>query len=418
MTAVVKDQTDLRKQIAVSKTLHIPVIVFSLLVSFRTANAQQPDAVKAASSKQLYDEIVRRTTNVLAAPADTLKWSKLNFAISPKHQTLGAKMGANSRLASVYDDSGSNQPSSGTGPLTNVPDSVLSKELTDRTDNVRKTLYDGVDRRMDLYTAIKKRDDALKAGAPAVETLYVNSADAVGFILDAGLLRQIPSGDYYVSREVYGSANQLCKVENFWNEPCIEGIGTGFLVSANRLCTAGHCIPKNGDVGSLRVIFGYCLLAPQIPESIIINKEDVYSIKKVVRQRLTDDAEDWAVVELDHASQRIPLKLGHGHPTAGNRVFAIGYPSGLPLKIAPNASVRSGVGSDGCFLAAVDVCGGNSGSPVISEDTGEVEGILVRGGHDFRLLPTGACYVSIVINDAYRGESVCSISTVRPPPLQ
>src|SRR5205085_10869482 len=131
--------------------------------------------------------------------------------------------------------------------------------------------YD-TDRRMDLYTAIKKRDDAVRLGAAPIEMAYIRSAEAVGFILDASLLRSLPSGDYYVSADVYGVANHLCKEESFWDQPSILGIGTGFLISANHLCTAGHCVPAAGGTTSLRVIFGYSLLASQIPESVIIKK--------------------------------------------------------------------------------------------------------------------------------------------------
>jgi hypothetical protein len=63
------------------------------------------------------------------------------------------------------------------------------------------------------------------------------------------------------------------------------------------------------------------------------------------------------------------------------------------MKIAPNASVRSNVFVD-YFGANLDAFGGNSGSPVFNENTGEVEGILVRGYQDYGW--NGSCYVSNV----------------------
>jgi len=108
----------------------------------------------------------------------------------------------------------------------------------------------------------------------------------------------------------------------------------------------------------------------------------------------------------------VPLRLGTGRPQLNSRVFAIGYPAGLPLKISPNAEVRSAVAANHCFTAAVDAYGGNSGSPVMSEDSGEVEGILVRGNRDFRLIPSGECLASVIINDAHSGESVSSAAAI------
>jgi hypothetical protein len=389
----------------------------------KLAVADSAPAVKKASAKQLYEELVRRTMNVLSAPAEELSWSKPDLLKDARQSFVKQGWDKNSKTEfkssnfssamSVYDDSVSDRALPPKGPLTNVPDKEINAELVGRTDNLQKTLY-GPDRRMDLYTAIQKRDDARKAGAlHSPEEAYVECAAAVGFILDEGLLQKLPSGDYYVSSDGYGQANGLCTAEHFWDQQYVDGIGTGFLTSPTQLCTAGHCVPDPSDVSRLRVIFGYCLATPPLPPSIIIKGEDVFGIKRVVDRRLTATAEDWAVLELDRACARTPLRLGAGRPAANSRVFAVGYPSGLPLKISPHAIVRSPVASNQCFIAAVDVCGGNSGSPVIAENTSEVEGILVRGWDDFRVISTGNCKQSVLISDTHAGETVCSMAAVK-----
>ncbi len=375
------------------------------------AGSEAPLAVETASSKQLYDELVGRTTNMLAAPAEELTWSKLDFKKPTIIEQVPRTLSPRSGLLSVYDDSAKGTPSPRTGPLSTASDAELGNVLRRRTANIQKTVY-GSDRRMDLYTAISKRDQASRVGASALEATYVNNAEAVGFILDLSLLRKLPSGDFYVRADTYGVVNRLCKVENFWDQPCVDVIGTGFLIAPDRFCTAGHCIPPNADIKRLRVVFGYSLLSPQIPESIIVKADDVYLVDRIISERLTGDAEDWAVVRLNRNSARAALRLGSGYPKVNSRVFAIGYPAGLPLKISPNAEVRSGVGKNRCFIAAVDVYGGNSGSPIMSEETGKVEGILVRGDEDFRMIPTGQCLASVVINDAHSGESVCSVASI------
>lgn len=62
-------------------------------------------------------------------------------------------------------------------------------------------------------------------------------------------------------------------------------------------------------------------------------------------------------------------------------------------------------------MANLDTYGGNSGSAVFNDRTGEVEGILVRGEVDYTY--KGNCMVSNVCTDSgCRGEDVTYISEV------
>jgi hypothetical protein len=75
--------------------------------------------------------------------------------------------------------------------------------------------------------------------------------------------------------------------------------------------------------------------------------------------------------------------------------------------VAGGASVRRH--DNGFFIANLDTYGGNSGSAVFNEKTGEVEGILVRGETDF--IYKGSCRVSNVCTDTgCRGEDVTRMS--------
>ena len=89
-------------------------------------------------------------------------------------------------------------------------------------------------------------------------------------------------------------------------------------------------------------------------------------------------------------------------------VYVVGHPQGLPLKFADGAFVRSN--QDPLFFTSnLDTYRGNSGSPVFSLNTHEIEGILVRGGQDFELVFNGdtQCYQSVVVPDeGGQGESV------------
>ena len=120
---------------------------------------------------------------------------------------------------------------------------------------------------------------------------------------------------------------------------------------------------------------------------------------------------DYAVVKLDRpVVGHNPLRLRQsGSLSVNDSIVVMGYPSGIPLKIAGGAKVRSL--QSGYFVANLDTYGGNSGSAVFNETTGEVEGILVRGETDF--VSNGNCRVSNKCkDDECRGEDVTTIAEV------
>jgi hypothetical protein len=69
--------------------------------------------------------------------------------------------------------------------------------------------------------------------------------------------------------------------------------------------------------------------------------------------------------------------------SASAGLTSIGYPSGLPVKVAPNGTVRSVSAANGYFVTDLDTFAGSSGGPVINNETYKIEGILVRGGVDY-----------------------------------
>ena len=83
----------------------------------------------------------------------------------------------------------------------------------------------------------------------------------------------------------------------------------------------------------------------------------------------------------------------------------------MPTKIADGANVRNLQGK--FFQANLDTYGGNSGSAVFNVETGEVEGILVRGETDYVFNSALGCQVSnLCAADGCRGEDVTYISNV------
>ena len=93
-------------------------------------------------------------------------------------------------------------------------------------------------------------------------------------------------------------------------------------------------------------------------------------------------------------------------------MVVIGYPSGLPTKIADQAQVRTNKHRN-FFVANLDTFGGNSGSPVINKSSGLVEGILVRGESDYKYNRVrGRFENNVCVDSGCRGEDVTKISSI------
>jgi V8-like Glu-specific endopeptidase len=144
-----------------------------------------------------------------------------------------------------------------------------------------------------------------------------------------------------------------------------------------------------------------------------VKEENVYKCKKIISRALSRfDKNDYALIELDRVASNItPLKFRtSGKVSQNDKLVVIGHPSGLPTKIADGAYVKSLSGK--YFSANLDTYGGNSGSAVFNETTGEVEGILVRGATDY--VSRGGCRVSNRLgNDEGDGEDVTFITNIK-----
>ncbi|MFA6434326.1 MAG: serine protease [Elusimicrobiales bacterium] len=248
---------------------------------------------------------------------------------------------------------------------------------------------------------------------PAIRKL----ADSVVSLWTASDLTPGPGGSSYrLNLLNYGEVNELCPGEAFSEQPT-GGFCSGFLAGGDLIVTAGHCIENLTECADTRFVFGFKLKSAG--ESVVsVSASEVYSCAAIVG-RSSDP--DYAVIRLDRTVDgKKPLAItGKTGVSKGDKVFAIGHPDGLPLKIAGGAVVR-GSSQRGYFTTDLDAFEGNSGSPVFNYETRRVEGVLVRGDRDFRR--KGDCSAAVVLpQDGGRGEDVTRISELSgylPSPLE
>jgi V8-like Glu-specific endopeptidase len=188
---------------------------------------------------------------------------------------------------------------------------------------------------------------------------------------------------------------------------------SGFLVSENVLVTAGHCIKNDADCASYKWVFDYKMDHDK-QDSMTVPSSSVYGCSKIISRTLDQfSKDDYAVIQLDRkVTDRRPLHFRRsGGINVGDSVVVIGHPSGLPTKIADGANVRSR--NTKFFVANLDTYGGNSGSAVFNQKTGDVEGILVRGENDYVQSARGCMVSNKCPADGCRGEDVTYITNIK-----
>lgn len=187
-----------------------------------------------------------------------------------------------------------------------------------------------------------------------------------------------------------GGKFHLKEGERYGDQP-FGSFCSSFLAGEDLVVTAAHCFreyaPEDTNISykDTLFVFGYAVeAAGRFPTEVPAG--NVFAFKELVSAKYDKNGADYAVIRLDRKvpADRFPLAINRGAaPAAGARLFTIGYPSGMPVKIAGSASVRRVNADKGFFVTDLDTFAGNSGSPVFNAETMLIEGVLTRGGTDY-----------------------------------
>ena len=257
---------------------------------------------------------------------------------------------------------------------------VSSGYIVDTITYRQKSLY-GTDRRKD-FNEIR-------------DLKQLSAANSVAIMVKAEHYKENAASIELIGRTLGEEAN-LCSGQHYFAQPSV-GYCTAFVIGTDVVATAGHCVPAASDMTSTRIAFGFRAesSAAGLKVGTTIPKDDVYTPVKVLSRTEEPAGVDYAVIQVDRPIKN-HMRLDVAPDTAvavGDEVYVIGHPSGLPMKLADRAYVRS-ISERGYFVSNLDTFGGNSGSPVFLAGTLTVQGILVRGDTDF--VPKDTCNVAFV----------------------
>jgi hypothetical protein len=206
--------------------------------------------------------------------------------------------------------------------------------------------------------------------------------------------------DTFTTGDCSTGTDTLCSNEPFRGQ-ITAAFCSGFLVGPHTIVTAGHCLDGNSP-SDITLVFDFYQLGPSTsPEIDNIPEDNVYQIDHM-DYVLNNGVEDWGVAYLSRdVVGRTPLNYRtSGTPEVGTPLILVGHPWGLPMKVAPNAEVKTYPSNSNYFEANTDSYAGNSGSMVVNADTLEVEGILVVGNADFAYDSGNGCCRSNVCSDS------------------
>lgn len=221
--------------------------------------------------------------------------------------------------------------------------------------------------------------------------------------------------------QTLSSGLNYCSEERFSNNPIISDC-TGFLVSEDLLMTAGHCMADLSDCTKKVWVFDYDNQNELFKNEgeLSIPKNKIYGCKEVVtysNDKIDGNYIDYALVRLDRkVTERDYLKVKRFEiGKSVNNAALIGHPLGLPKILVDQITLGNSVGAslkNPNMKIDSDSFSGNSGSPIIDLNSGQVIGMLIRGDMDFEFdFETGCNRTKKCTMATCKGETMLNYSS-------
>ncbi len=291
------------------------------------------------------------------------------------------------------------------GPLQNAMfKSQMQLQLEAIIDNPDEDTEDDFRVYVDPSRKYDSRLEICELGAFNIEHQYIlkNSLSVFGVTVTESLL-DIDDEHYQLDdTRIFGEVYGLCKEEPYWDQP-LGSLGTAFLIRPDVLLTAYHNL-EYASLEDYRFVIGFEQDCQSAGFNTMILKSEVYrAIGLITEEELVPF--DVALIQLDRPVEGRPsLELDISTSlNVKDRVYAMGHPAGLPLKLTINASIRE-LNSIYAYTT-LDTYQGNSGSPVFARDSHKVIGVLTEGMADF--VNNGNCIKSnLCLGTECKGEKV------------
>lgn len=246
----------------------------------------------------------------------------------------------------------------------------------------------------------------LDRGVPWQHEIRVRS-ESVGMLVEIENLQQVSKTVYKLDiSQSLGEKLNLCKDQAFYNQPSI-GVGSAFIFDKKSMITAMHVLER--PLQFYAVVFNYQVITKYDVVNAFIAEDDIYYPQQITKK---NDELDVVEFSVDRNFNRPVLQWENSKNIKkdNSEVYTIGFPSGLPMKIALNASILEAQ-HPLYFYTSLDSFQGNSGSPVFNFNTHKVIGVLVSGELDYRF--NGNCNESPVCSYPYcKGEKVMRIEAI------
>lgn len=301
-------------------------------------------------------------------------------------------------------------------------DGVIDKEDMFIPISVKSIIEEIPKEKIDLFDLESDKNPKLRGATQYDSRVEVNAlnpnitahlfmlivSNSVGMIVEKEKITKI-SKDYYQldTSTTLQMQYQLCDDVAFNKQP-IVGAGTAFIVDANKMITASHVFQR--PLKDYRVVFGYEIINKQGVVESIIPKSNIYELESMYKKQSELDISIFKIKGF-FKGNKLPLTLGNSIDLElKHDVYMIGYPSGLPKKVAVNAGIVKNNHSQ-YFYTSLDSFQGNSGSPVFDAITNKVIGVLVSGEIDY--IFSGNCYQLNSCRIPYcKGEKVIRIEEI------